>query len=113
MGAARTAFFGKARAEHKDLVVIDVPLLFETGGHEKVDVVVTVTAHPELQKERVMARPGMTAEKFEAILARQLPDAEKRTRSDFVVDTGHGLDAAREQVRAIIAQLRARPLATR
>jgi dephospho-CoA kinase len=106
MGKARTAFMDKATVEHKDIVVIDVPLLFETGGHEKVDAIVTVTASPDLQKERVMARPGMTAEKFEAILARQLPDAEKRARSHFVVDTSHGLDSARDQVRAIIAQLR-------
>jgi dephospho-CoA kinase len=106
MGQARAAFFAKAHDAGKDLVLIDVPLLFETGGHEKVDCVVTVTAHAHLQRERVMARPGMTAEKFEAILARQLPDAEKRARSHFVVDTSNGLDAARDQVRAIIAALR-------
>ncbi|MDB5439700.1 MAG: dephospho-CoA kinase, partial [Caulobacteraceae bacterium] len=85
---------------------VDAPLLFETGGHEAVDCVVTVTAHPDLQRDRVMARPGMTAEKFEAILARQMPDAEKRARSHYVVDTSHGLDSARDQVRAIIAALR-------
>jgi dephospho-CoA kinase len=106
MGAARAAFFAKAEADGKDLVLLDVPLLFETGGHEKVDVVVTVTAGPDLQRERVMARPGMTAEKFEAIVARQLPDAEKRARAHFIVDTSQGLDSARDQVREIIAALR-------
>jgi dephospho-CoA kinase len=106
MGKARAAFFAKAVAANQDLVLVDVPLLFETGGHEAVDCVVTVTAHPDLQRDRVMARPGMTAEKFEAILARQMPDAEKRARSHYVVDTSHGLDKARDQVRAIIAALR-------
>ena len=106
MGKARAAFFAKAAADNLDLVAVDVPLLFETGGHEAVDCVVTVTADPDLQRDRVMARPGMTAEKFEAILARQMPDVEKRGRADYVVDTSNGLDSARDQVRAIIAALR-------
>jgi len=106
MGKARAAFFEKAKADGKDLVVIDVPLLFETNGHEKVDAVVVVTCDEATQRERVLARPGMTAEKFEAILARQMPDAEKRARAHYIVDTGHGLEAARDQVRAIIASLR-------
>lgn len=84
------------------LAVLDIPLLFETGGEAAVDAVVVVTADPEAQAARVLARPGMTRERFEAILARQVPDAEKRRRADFVVDTGHGLEAARAQVREIV-----------
>lgn len=84
------------------LAVLDIPLLFETGGDGAVDAVVVVTAHPEVQAARVLARPGMTRDRFEAILARQMPDAEKRARADFVVNTGQGLEAARDQVRAIV-----------
>ncbi len=85
------------------LALLDIPLLFETGGDAAVDAVVVVTADPDIQRARVLARPGMTTERFEAILARQLPDAEKRRRADFIVDTGHGLDAARRVVRDIVA----------
>jgi len=88
------------------VVVFDIPLLFETGAEKEVDKVVVVTASAELQHERVMARPGMTEEKFQAILARQLPDSEKRRRADFVVHTDRGLEAARQEVRAIISALR-------
>ena len=91
-----------ARAEGVRLAVLDIPLLFETGGDAFVDAVVVVTADPEVQAARVLARSGMTRERFEAILARQTPDAEKRRRADFLVDTGRGLDAAREQVRQIV-----------
>lgn len=84
------------------LAVLDIPLLFETGGDAAVDAVVVVTADPQVQAERVLARPGMTPERFDAILARQTPDAEKRRRADFVVDTGHGLEAARARVREIV-----------
>ncbi|HYC68513.1 dephospho-CoA kinase [Brevundimonas sp.] len=84
------------------LAVLDIPLLFETGGDAAVDAVVVVTADPEVQAERVLARPGMTRERFGAILARQTPDAEKRRRADFLVDTGHGLEAARTRVREIV-----------
>ncbi|MDZ4364136.1 dephospho-CoA kinase [Brevundimonas sp.] len=84
------------------LAVLDIPLLFETGGERSVHAVVVVTAPPEVQAERVLARPGMTRERFEAILARQVPDAEKRRRADFVVDTGQGLAAARARVREIV-----------
>jgi dephospho-CoA kinase len=84
------------------LAVLDIPLLFETGGDAAVDAVVVVTADPEVQAERVLARPGMTSERFEAILARQTPDAEKRRRADFVIDTGHGVEAARARVREIV-----------
>jgi len=89
-----------------DMVVLDVPLLFETGGHANVHAVVVVSAPPEMQRERVLARPGMTPERLDAILEQQLADAEKRARAHYVVDTGRGLEAAREQVTAIIADLR-------
>lgn len=91
-----------ARADGVRLAVLDIPLLFETGGEAFVDAVVVVTADPEVQAARVLARPGMTRERFEAILSRQTPDAEKRRRADFLVDTGRGLDAAREQVAQIV-----------
>ncbi|MEN5170318.1 dephospho-CoA kinase [Brevundimonas pondensis] len=91
-----------ARAEGVRLAVLDIPLLFETGGDQFVDAVVVVTADPEVQAARVLDRPGMTRDRFEAILARQTPDAEKRRRADFLVDTGRGLDAARDQVRQIV-----------
>ena len=84
------------------LAVLDIPLLFETGGDAAVDAVVVVTAAPEVQAERVLGRSGMTRERFEAVLARQTPDAEKRRRADFIVDTGHGLEAARVRVREIV-----------
>jgi len=87
------------------LVVLDIPLLFETGGTSRVDKIVVVTAPAHIQRERVLARPGMTEEKFEKILARQVPDDEKRKRADFIIDTSEGLDAAREAVRKIISQL--------
>jgi len=91
-----------ARAEGVRLAVLDIPLLFETGGDAFVDAVVVVTADPEVQAARVLARPGMTRERLEAILARQTPDVEKRRRADFLVDTGRGLDAARAQVAQIV-----------
>ena len=91
-----------AEARGVKLAVLDIPLLFETGGDAAVDAVVVVTADPEVQATRVLARPGMTRERFEAILGRQTPDADKRRRADFLVDTGRGLDAARLQVREIV-----------
>jgi dephospho-CoA kinase len=106
VNATRAEFFGAAAEKAADLVVLDIPLLFETGGDKRVDAVVVVTAPAEVQRARVMERPGMTAEKLAAILARQTPDDEKRRRADFVIDTGHGLDSAREQVRQVIAALR-------
>ena len=103
LGAAgRAADLARAEAEGVALAVLDIPLLFETGGDAMVDAVVVVTAPEAVQRERVLARPGMTAEKLDAILARQTPDAEKRRRADFIVDTGRGLDVARTQVRSII-----------
>jgi dephospho-CoA kinase len=89
------------------MVVLDIPLLFETGGHANVDAVVVVSAPAAMQRERVLARPGMTPQRLDAILAQQMADAEKRARAHFVVDTGRGLDAARAQVHEIIRVLRA------
>jgi dephospho-CoA kinase len=106
VAATRDELMARARAEGADVVVLDVPLLFETGGHERVDAVVVASAPEPVQRERVMARPGMTEEKFQALLARQTPDAEKRRKADFVVDSGRGIEAAREQVRRILATVR-------
>ncbi|MER8386732.1 dephospho-CoA kinase [Mesorhizobium sp. M0166] len=99
------AFLAENRAAGAPLAVLDIPLLFETGGRNRVDKVVVVTAPPEIQQARVLARPGMNEEKLASILARQVPDAEKRRRADFVIDTGQGFDAARAAVKAIIAEL--------
>ena len=99
----RAADLEAARTAGVKLAVLDIPLLFETGGDKAVDAVVVVTADPAIQAERVLARPGMTRERFDAILARQMPDAEKRARADFVIDTGRGLEAARAEVEAIVA----------
>ena len=100
---ARAAFI----AAHKDAsaLLFDIPLLFETGGDKDFDKVVVVSAPPDIQRERVLKRPGMSAEKFEAILERQMPDAEKRPRADFVIDTGGDLSTTEAQVRDIIACL--------
>lgn len=103
VAAARTAFLeANARAP---LVVLDVPLLFEAGGWRHVDRIAVVSAPAEHQRERVLARPGMTAERFESILAKQLPDAEKRARADFVIPTGCPEAETRDRVRAVIACL--------
>lgn len=104
VGAHRAAFFDRVR--EAEVVVVDVPLLFETGGERSVDAVAVVSAPADVQRARVLARPGMTSEKLDAILARQLSDAEKRARADFVIDTGRGLDAAREQVAEVLGRLR-------
>jgi len=99
------AFLADAAARGAPIVVLDIPLLYETGGETRVDAVVVVSAPAEAQRARVLARPGMTEEKFAALLAKQVPDAEKRRRADFVVDTGQGFDAARAQVRDILARV--------
>lgn len=91
-----------ARAQGVKLAILDIPLLFETGGDAAVDAVVVVTAEADIQAERVLSRPGMTRERFDAILERQTPDAEKRRRADFIVDTGQGLEAARARVAEIV-----------
>jgi dephospho-CoA kinase len=104
LGASRRKFFEAAEASGAPVVVVDVPLLFETGGEKRVDAVVVVTTSPELQRERVLARGTMDDEKLDSILARQMPDTEKRKRADFVVDTSHGLDPVRERIRDILDQ---------
>ena len=103
LGASRQKFFDDAEQSGAPVVVMDVPLLFETGGEKRVDAVVVVTTSPENQRERIMARGTMTHEALDSILARQLPDAEKRKRADFVVDTSHGLDPVRAQIKDILA----------
>jgi dephospho-CoA kinase len=102
------AFVDRHRKAGSRLIVLDIPLLFETGGTDRVDSILVVTASPEVQRQRVMSRPGMTEEKFAAILANQVADKDKRRNADFLIDTGTGLDAAREQVRKIISTLLAR-----
>ena len=99
---AERRLLAQAQARGEKVAVLDIPLLFETGGDRRVDAVVVVSAPPEAQRARVLARPGMTVEKLETILAKQMPDAEKRRRADFVVDTSQGFDGARAQVRAIL-----------
>lgn len=105
LGASRKKFFEDAEASHAPVVVLDIPLLFETGGEKRVDAVVVVTTSPELQRERVLARGTMDGQRLDAILARQLPDAEKRKRADFVVDTSYGLDPVRAQIKQILAEV--------
>ncbi|HEY0330563.1 MAG TPA: dephospho-CoA kinase [Rhodopseudomonas sp.] len=96
-------FLADAEQSGAPVAVVDVPLLFETGGDARVDAVVVVTTSPEVQRARILARQGMTGDKLDALLARQLPDAEKRKRADFVVDTSHGLEPVRAQIRDILA----------
>ena len=105
---AQQALLERADTGGVAMVVLDIPLLFETGGRARVDVVVVVSAPAELQRQRVLARPGMTAEKLDAILKKQMPDADKRARADFVVDTSKGLAHAEAQVVAIIDALKHR-----
>jgi len=107
VGADRAAFLADARAAGQSVALCDIPLLFETGGDRAFDKVVVVSAPADIQRARVLERRGMTEEAFETILAKQVPDAEKRARADYIVDTGHGLDHARARVAAIIAELEA------
>jgi dephospho-CoA kinase len=99
---AERRLIAEAEARGEEVAVLDIPLLFETGADRRVDAVVVVSAPPEVQRGRVLERPGMTVDKLESILAKQMPDAEKRARADFVVDSSQGFDAARAQVRAIL-----------
>ncbi|MBX9647639.1 MAG: dephospho-CoA kinase [Xanthobacteraceae bacterium] len=105
LGASRQKFLAEAEQSGAPVVVMDIPLLYETGGEKRVDAVVVVTTSPETQRERILARGTMTPEALEAILARQLPDAEKRKRADFVVDTSHGLEPVRAAIRDILAEV--------
>jgi dephospho-CoA kinase len=105
LGASRKKFFDAADAAGAPVVVLDIPLLYETGGEKRVDAVVVVTTTPEAQRERVLARGTMDEAKLDSILARQLPDAEKRKRADFIVDTSDGLDPVRERIRDILAEV--------
>jgi dephospho-CoA kinase len=104
LGASRQKFLEDAERSGAPVAVIDVPLLFETGGEKRVDAVVVVTTTPEIQRERILTRDNMTADKLDAILTRQLPDTEKRKRADFVVDTSHGLDPVRVRIRDILVE---------
>jgi len=97
-------FLEEAERSGAPVAVVDVPLLFETGGEKRVDAVVVVTTSPEVQRQRILSRDNMTGEKLDAILARQLPDAEKRKRADFIVDTSHGLDPVRARIRDILSE---------
>ncbi len=103
VASSRDRFVEEARGGGAEVVVLDVPLLFETGGHQRLDAVVVVSAPHHVQRQRVLERPGMTAEKFEGLLGRQVSDAEKRAKAAFVVDTSQGVEHARGQVRAILA----------
>ena len=105
LGASRQKFLDDAERSGAPVVVMDIPLLFETGGEKRVDAVVVVSTDPSTQRERILARGTMTSEALDAILARQLPDAEKRKRADFVVDTSHGLDPVRSAIRDILAEV--------
>lgn len=102
---SRDHFLAAAKAGGNAVAVLDIPLLYETGSETLVDAVVVVTADAAVQRQRVLERPGMTIEKFETLLAKQMPDAEKRKRADFILDTGHGIEAARDQVRDILKQV--------
>ncbi|WP_458758899.1 dephospho-CoA kinase [Afipia sp. TerB] len=102
-------FLAKAEASGAPVAVLDVPLLFETGGDKRVDAVVVVTTSPEVQRERILARDDMTPDKLDAILARQMPDADKRARADFLVDTSHGLEPVRARIADILAEVAKMP----
>jgi len=101
-------FIERERQRGSPMVLLDIPLLFETGAESRVDVIVVVSCDPQIQRERVLARPGMTVAKFDMILARQTPDAEKRARADYVIDTGHSIETARKRVAEIVSDLKRR-----
>jgi dephospho-CoA kinase len=102
------AFIGREGQRGSSMIVLDIPLLFETGAEARVDVTVVVSCDPQIQRQRVLARPGMTEEKFNMIMSRQTPDEKKRLKADYVIDTGHGIDLARARVADIIAELKQR-----
>ncbi|MEI9885586.1 MAG: dephospho-CoA kinase [Rhizomicrobium sp.] len=108
MAGERHKFLEDAKAANADIVVFDIPLLFETKGEASMDAVVVASAPSHIQRERVLARPGMTEEKFAYLHARQMPDEEKRAKAHFVVVTDKGLEHAFEQVKMIVAELRRR-----
>ncbi|MEP1230556.1 MAG: dephospho-CoA kinase [Litorimonas sp.] len=101
VGQMRASFLKKAEKDNARAVIFDVPLLFETNGDKDVDVSVVVTAPADVQKARVLARPGMTLEIFNMLLFRQMPDKDKRARADYIISTGQGLENARKQVQLI------------
>jgi len=103
-------FLADAEAAGAKIAVLNIPLLFETSAQARCDAVVVVSAPAEVQRARVMARPGMTAERFAALLAKQMPDAEKRAQADFVVDTAQDFDSTRAQIRAILAAAESLPI---
>jgi dephospho-CoA kinase len=103
------AFLANANEGGAPVAVLDIPLLFETGREDRVDAVLVVTTTSEVQRARILSRPNMTADKLEAVLARQMPDAEKRRRADFIVDTSHGLDDVRTQIRQVLAKIATMP----
>jgi len=105
VGAAERAFRDRMRAAGHPLAVLDIPLLLETGAERRVDAVAVISAPAAVQRSRVLARPGMTEEKYAAILARQMPDAEKRMRAHFVIESGYGLEAAQRQVADLVRAL--------
>ena len=107
--AAEERFLADAESKNARVAILDIPLLFETGGDRRCDAVVVVSAPEEAQRARIFERPGMTEQKFAAIAANQMPDVEKRKRADFVVDTSKGFDAARAQVREILARIATMP----
>jgi len=106
---AEERFLAEAERKGATVVVLDIPLLFETGADERCDAVVVVSAPSDVQRARAFERPGMTQQKFDAILAKQTPDAVKRARADFVVDTSGGFEATRAQVRDILARVATMP----
>jgi dephospho-CoA kinase len=110
VGREQQAFLDRASESGAKMVVLDIPLLYEAGGHARVDAIVVVSAPAHVQRERVMSRPGMTEDKLDSMLARQMPDAEKRAKAHFVVETDKGLEHAFEEVKAIVAELEKRHL---
>lgn len=107
--AHESAFLAESEAAKATVAVLDIPLLFETGADGRVDAVAVVTTTPDIQRERILARPNMTPDKLDAVLARQMPDEEKRKRADFIVDTSHGLDPVRRRIEEILAKVATMP----